>query len=121
MRRHLAASILALVMLAALAHAQGPTQDGTVAAPRLNLTLEQRHVIKELIKDMKIEPAATSARSIGDAIPRDAAVQEMPSDVGRKVPQVKAHGFLYTAERILIVDPKDNRVAEVVELEPAGN
>ena len=45
----------------------------------------------------------------------------MPSDVGRKVPQVKAHRFLYTAERILIVDPKDNRVAEVVELEPAGN
>jgi hypothetical protein len=40
----------------------------------------------------------------------------MPADVGQKVPQIKAHRFVYTAERILIVDPKDNKVAEVIEL-----
>jgi hypothetical protein len=40
----------------------------------------------------------------------------MPNDVGRKVPQVRTHRFVYTAERILIVDPKDNKIAEVVEL-----
>jgi len=40
----------------------------------------------------------------------------MPSDIGRKVPQIRAHRFMYTAESILIVDPKDNKVAEVIEL-----
>ena len=40
----------------------------------------------------------------------------MPDEVSRKVPQIKTHRFVYTADRILIVDPKDNRVAEVVEL-----
>jgi Protein of unknown function (DUF1236) len=101
---------------AAALHAQAPTQDDTAAASRLNLTLEQRHVIKEVIKDMKIAPATTSVQSIGDAVPQDAALQPMPSDVGRKVPQVKTHRFMLTAGRILIVDPKDNKVAEVIEL-----
>jgi hypothetical protein len=43
-------------------------------------------------------------------------MQPMPPDVGRKVPQVKAHLFLVTADEIVIVDPKDNKVAELIEL-----
>jgi hypothetical protein len=39
----------------------------------------------------------------------------MPSDVARKVPQVRAHNYFLTAQQIVIVDPKDNRVAEVIE------
>jgi hypothetical protein len=88
-----------------------------IATPRLNLTLEQRHVIRELIKDMKIEPAATSVRSaVGDTVSPDANLQPMPSEIGQRIPQIKAHRLMYTAERILIVDPKDNKVAEVIEL-----
>jgi len=95
---------------------QSPAQD-EITTPRLNLTLEQRHVIKELIKDLKIEPGATPARSgVGETVPQDANLQPMPSDIGRKVPQIKAHRLLYTADSILIVDPKDNKVAEVIEL-----
>ena len=90
---------------------------GEVVTPRLKLTLEQRHVIKEWIKDMKLEPAAAPPRSeIGEAVPQDAKLQAMPAEVGRKVPQVKAHQFLYTADSILIVDPKDRKVAEVIDL-----
>jgi hypothetical protein len=88
-----------------------------IAMPRLNLTLEQRHVIRELIKDLKIEPAATSVGSaVGDTVSPDANLQPMPSEIGQRVPQIKAHRLMYTAERILIVDPKDNKVAEVIEL-----
>jgi hypothetical protein len=103
-------------MVASAAHAQGPTQQDAVATTRLNLTLEQRHVIKELIKELKIEPSAAAARSVGDVIAADAAVRPVPADLGEKVPQIKAHRFVYGAERILIVDPKDNRVAEIIEL-----
>jgi hypothetical protein len=35
----------------------------------------------------------------------------------RKVPQVTAHRFVYTKERILIVDPKDKKIAEIIELD----
>jgi len=112
-------AVLLLWSLAA-AHAQAPAPAPapreTVTTTKLNLTLEQRHVIKEVIKDMNVPRATTSARAIGDALPQDATAQPMPNDIGRKVPQVKTHRFLVTAESILIVDPKDNKVAEVIEL-----
>ena len=113
-----AARILAIALwaLGTAAHAQGPAQEPAAPMAKLNLTLEQRHVIKELIKDMKIEPAETPARAVGDNLPQDAALRPVPGDISRKVPQIKTHRFLYTADRILIVDPKDNRVAEVIEL-----
>ena len=114
-----ATKIVAVLMwsLAVAAHAQTPTPDETATTtPKLNLTLEQRHVIKEVIKDMKVPSAATSVHDIGDALPQDAASQPMPNDIARKVPQVKTHRFIVTAGRILIVDPKDNKVAEVIEL-----
>ena len=100
----------------ALAPTHWLAQGGVVTA-RLNLTLEQRHVIKEWIKDMKIEPAAAPPRpEVGEAVPQDAKLQAMPAEIGRKVPQVKTHQFLYTADSILIVDPKDHKVAEVIDL-----
>src|SRR5207244_8413660 len=96
-----ATSIVAVLMwsLATAAYAQTPAPDETVATTKLNLTLEQRHVIKEVIKDMKVPPAAISVRAVGDAVPQDAASQPMPNDIGRKVPQVKTHRFIVTAER----------------------
>jgi ABC-type uncharacterized transport system ATPase subunit len=106
----------ALMSLGIALHPQSFAQV-EIATPRLNLTLEQRHVIRELIKDMKIEPAATSVGSaVGDTVSPDANLQPMPSEIGQRVPQIKAHRLMYTAERILIIDPKDNKVAEVIEL-----
>jgi hypothetical protein len=108
--------VIAAWLIAAPAQAQTPSQQETAATTRLNLTLEQKHVIKELIKDLKLEPSNAQAQSVGDVVSGGAAVRPVPADVGQKVPQIKAHQFVYTAERILIVDPKDNTVAEVVEL-----
>jgi hypothetical protein len=110
--------LIALTMLfwGAPAHAQLLTQ-GEVATPRLKLTLEQEHVIKEFIKDMKLDPPATAERAaLGDAVPQDTTLRPMPEELGRKVPQIKTHRFVYTPDRILIVDPKDNRVADIIEL-----
>ena len=112
-----AAAILAVVPAA---HAQTPAPPAPQqAAPtsRVNLTLEQRHIIKELIKDLKVEPTKTSVQAaVGEALPADVTPQPMPDDVGRKVPQIKTHRFLITADQIVIVDPKDNKVAELIEL-----
>src|SRR5262249_22465300 len=85
--------------------------------PKLNLTLEQRHTIKEFIKDEKGEVASPKVRAtVGDPIPAGVNPQPMPADVARKVPQVKSHRFFVTADEIVIVGPKDNRVAEVIKL-----
>jgi len=103
-----------------VAHAQiapqeGPSQDVLAPAPKLNLTLEQRHTIKELVKDMKADAADVQA-AIGEPIPPGISPRPMPSDVSQKVPQVKSHRFFLTAQQIVIVDPKDNKVADVIKL-----
>ena len=96
---------------------QTPSQDVLAPAPKLNLTLEQRHTIKEFVKDMKADAADVQA-TIGEPIPPGITPRPMPSDVGQKVPQVKAHRFFLTAQQIVIVDPKDNKVADVIKLGP---
>src|SRR5215831_3861007 len=47
---------------------QTPSQDVLAPAPKLNLTLEQRHTIKEFVKDMKADAADVQA-TIGEPIP----------------------------------------------------
>jgi hypothetical protein len=41
----------------------------------------------------------------------------MPTAVAQKVPQVKAHRYFLTEEQVVIVDPKDNKVVEVIKLQ----
>ena len=96
--------------------AQTPPQEPVTVSSKLNLTLEQRHVIREIIKDMKIEPAADMKPAVGDQVPGNVRVQEMPNQVTQKVPQVKTHEFFVADGQIVIVDPKDHRVAEVIKL-----
>ena len=112
--------ILTLSLIGPAAHAQiaprqSPSQDVLAPAPKLNLTLEQRHTIKEFVKDMKADAADIQA-TIGEPIPPGINPRPMPSDVGQKVPQVKSHRFFLTAQQIVIVDPKDNKVADVIKL-----
>lgn len=120
------APIIALATLplfaGTIAYSQAPLQQVPPAlerptAPKLNLSLEQRFTIREIIKDKKAEGAAVDARAaVGDPVPQGVTTQAMPSDVAQKVPQVKAHRYFLTAQDIVIVDPKDNRVAEVIKL-----
>ena len=50
-------------------------------------------------------------------MPQGISPRPLPSEVAQKVPQIKAHKFFLTAEQIVIVDPKDNKVAEVIKLQ----
>jgi hypothetical protein len=108
-------SLIGLTAHAQIAPQQGPSQDVLAPTPKLNLTLEQRHTIKEFVKDMKADAADVQA-AIGEPIPPGINPRPMPSDVGQKVPQVKSHRFFLTAQQIVIVDPKDNKVADVIKL-----
>ena len=109
------------------AHAQTPPQrqdlpplrerQGLPTASKLNLSLEQRHTIREFIKDLKSEATTRDVQAaVGEAIPQDIDPRPMPTVVGQKVPQVKTHRFFVTGQQIVIVDPKDNKVAEVIKL-----
>jgi hypothetical protein len=76
--------------------------------PKLNLTLEQRHTIREIVKDKKADAASADVQAtVGEPVPK-ASPAPMPSDVARKVLQVKAHSY-FLAQQIVIVDPRTTR------------
>jgi len=127
-RNRISAAILAGMTAAVLTlvlpvEAQVPSTAPVVKpADSVNLTMEQRHVIKEIIiKDMKIaEPQDQAANAkvptqVGDTVPSGIPLQPMPVEVSAKVPQLKAHSFLVKNDKVIIIDPKDNKVAALIE------
>ena len=123
-RTPIVALAMMLSLTAATAYAQAPAPPATPqqqelapTSPKLNLTLEQRFTIREIIKDNKAAGALADVQAaVGEPVPQGVTPQPMPSDVAQKVPQVKAHRYFLTAQQIVIVDPKDNKVAEVIKL-----
>ena len=103
---------LMLPVIGATAHAQTPPvtppqQQLPPTTPKLNL-----------IKDVKADGAPTNVQAaVGEPIPQGVSPQPMPSAVAQKVPQVKAHRYFLTEEQVVIVDPKDNKVVEVIKLQ----
>jgi hypothetical protein len=94
-----------------LAQAQPPVQ-----APTLNLTVEQRHVIKELVKEQHVTPASANVPlEPGAVVPESVKLNPMPELVAQKVPQVKSHLFFVKDDRIALVNAKDKTIAEVIE------
>lgn len=111
----------AVLTLALPVEAQVPSTAPVVKpADTVNLTMEQRHIIKEIIiKDLKIaEPPDQAAKvptQVGETVPSGIPLQPMPVEVSAKIPQIKAHSFLVKNDKVIIVDPKDNKVAALVE------
>jgi hypothetical protein len=110
----------AVLTLALPVEAQVPATTPVVKpADTVKLTMEQRHTIKELIlKDLKIEPqqhAASVPTQVGQTVPSGIPLQPMPVEVAVKVPQIKSHSFVVKDDKVVIVDPKDNKVAALIE------
>ncbi|MEA2980224.1 MAG: hypothetical protein QOF09_2047 [Alphaproteobacteria bacterium] len=111
----------AVLTLALPVEAQVPSTAPVVKpADTVNLTMEQRHIIREIIiKDMKItEPQDQAGKvptQVGDTVPSGIPLQPMPVEVSAKIPQLKSHSFLVKNDHVIIVDPKDNKVAALIE------
>ena len=118
----LTAAVLTLVLPV---EAQVPADTPSTApvmkpADTVHLTMEQRHIVKEIIlKDLKIaEPADQAAKvptEVGETVPAGIPLQPMPVEVTAKVPQLKAHSFLVKNDKVVVIDPKDNKVAALIE------
>lgn len=82
----------------------------------IKLTAEDMHTIKEIVlKDMNTPKVAGGDYAIGDHAPAAAELQRFPALIADKVSAVKSHRFFVSGERIFIVDPKDNTIAEIIE------
>jgi hypothetical protein len=96
--------------------AQAPAPGQEARTSTVNLTVEQRHVIKEIVKDMPVEKAPADAQvTTGQAAPEGAVLRSFPSEITQKVPQIKAHKFFVKGNQIVLVSPDGNDVVEIIE------
>ena len=109
-----AAPLIGALLLCSPGYSQSPKAPG--AARGVNLSLEQRHVIRELVKELKVETAKEDLKiAPGDQLPSQFALQPVPPLLGQKVPSIKAHSLYVTQSQVIIVDPQDKKVVEVIE------
>jgi CO/xanthine dehydrogenase Mo-binding subunit len=117
-----AATAAALLVAGPLAMSQTspqqvPTDQTAPGSTRtVNLTAEQNHVIKEIVlKDMKVDKASGNLDlTVGSAVPSSVATHAFPPEISNKIPQVKSHKFFVKDDQVVVVDPKDNKITEVI-------
>jgi hypothetical protein len=114
MKRACFLAVFLTAIVSAPALAQAPIQRDPPNT--VNLTLEQRHVIRELVRELKTKDAIVESKlSAGDPVPKGVEPQPMPPLVGAKVPQIKSHRFFIAQQQIAIVDPKADTIVEVID------
>lgn len=95
-----------------------PAQPAISSRRTVNLTEEDRHTIREIVlKDTHVSKAAKSTRaSIGDPPPQDVVTYEFPPQLTEKISALQPLKFFVTADnQIVIVDTKDDKVADIVK------
>jgi hypothetical protein len=101
-----------------VSRAQDADKPAIAPQPRtINLTQEQRFIIKENVKDLGTAKAPKDApETIGDPVPTNIVLHALPSEVGVKVSQVRSHMFFIKDDNnvIVLVSPTDRRIADVI-------
>src|SRR5262245_34041082 len=107
-----------ILLLSTLAGAQAPPgQDMPLATRSVKLTAEQHHVIKEVVlKDLKVKSTTDNVKvQIGEPVGEGVALQPFPPVIAEKIPEVKSHAFFVKDDQVIIVDPRDKKVADIVK------
>jgi hypothetical protein len=125
MQRYLAtvSTVIAVALFAPLSEVKGQSSTKSVIAPpsrTINLTAEQRFMIKEIVlKDLNVPKAPGAPESIGVPVPPSVELHDMTPTLAEKVPQAKAHKFYLTAHAIVLVSASDHKVADVIKIADA--
>jgi hypothetical protein len=121
-QRYLAtvSTVIAVALFAPLSEVKGQSSTKSVIAPpsrTINLTAEQRFMIKEIVlKDLNVPKAPGAPESIGVPVPPSVELHDMTPTLAEKVPQAKAHKFYLTAHAIVLVSASDHKVADVIKI-----
>jgi len=109
-------AVLFVAFCAAVISASAQTNP-PISTRTINLTAEQYHVIKENV--LKDAPATSQSESspikIGERVPATVILRAFPSELSENISSLKSHVFYVDNGKIVIVDPKDNSVADIVE------
>ena len=92
------------------------TETNPAAVPSLKLTAAQRHTIYSSISSQKqkeTEPPTFRA-AVGAVVPPSVELQALPKTIVELVPELKDYEYAMVANQVLLVDPKNKQVVEVI-------
>ncbi len=108
----------AALCLQEVSRAQDVNKPAIPPQPRtINLTQEQRFIIKENVKDLDLSKAPKDApETIGDRVPQNIELHTLPPEVAAKVSQARSHSFFIKEgdNAIVLVSPNDRKIADVI-------
>ena len=127
MRHLVTVATIAVLGTAGAALAQTPggqvpraaPQNGTAESiqPRLNLTQQQKQAVGRALSDQPSQNAAANVQMwVGEPLPTSMTPHAMPNSVTQQVPQTKSYEFVKLSHRVLMVDPTDRSIAEIIPI-----
>ena len=85
--------------------------------PRLNLTQQQKQAVNRgLSGEPSQNAAADLQKRVGEPLPNSITPHVMPKSVTEPVPETKWYEFAKLPDRVLMVDPKDRSIAEIIPI-----
>jgi hypothetical protein len=88
---------------------------GNIGRTALALSDEDRfHIYEGVMRILDAPVADPPAAEIADALPGEVALQDLPSSVIRRIPQVEGHKFVKFDDRILVVNPASRIVVAMI-------
>jgi hypothetical protein len=92
------------------------TSTRQTTSSKLNLAPEKRRVIREtVIKEQAAPRCADLQISVGAEVPRSLQLRPLPDVVITEVPEIRSYNFCIKGDDVVLVDPSDYRIVEVVE------
>ena len=82
----------------------------------VNLTMEHRHTIVEILKETGVQRQAADGLKPGEVVAASVQLTPVPAALGAKVPQIKEHMYFLTGNEIVLVSEKDRQIADVIEI-----
>jgi hypothetical protein len=95
----------------------GPRSGAESIQPRLNLTPQQKQAVNRGLNGEPSQNAAADLQMrVGGPLPSSITPHVMPRSVTEPVPETKWYEFAKLPDRVLMVDPTDRSIAEIIPI-----
>ena len=100
--------------------AQTPAVQSPLSTPgaqtKLQLSQQQKQQIGQALSGEQAQQAAGAQAQVGSKLPASMTTHPMPGSVTAQIPATKDLHFVKLPDRVLIVDPKDQMIAEIIQV-----
>ena len=96
---------------------QSPSSATPSTQNKLQLSQQQKQQIGQALSSEQAQAGAAGAQAqVGSKLPASMTTHPMPGSVTAQVPATKDFHFVKLQDRVLIVDPKDQMIADVIQV-----